>query len=61
VETEQLQAPSAVEEPAQSGRGLKCESAFDYRSLFHNNPQPMWVFDRETLRFLAVNDAAIRE
>ena len=30
-----------------------------YRSMFESNPLPMWVFDRETLRFLAVNDAAI--
>ncbi|HEU4700431.1 MAG TPA: ATP-binding protein [Gemmatimonadales bacterium] len=31
-----------------------------YRLLFENNPQPMWVFDVETLQFLAVNDAAVR-
>jgi PAS domain S-box-containing protein len=31
-----------------------------YRLLFESNPHPMWVFDRETLRFLAVNDAAVR-
>ena len=31
-----------------------------YRLLFDNNPVPMWVYDVETLRFLAVNDAAIR-
>lgn len=30
-----------------------------YRMLFESNPHPMWVFDRESLRFLAVNDAAI--
>jgi hypothetical protein len=30
-----------------------------YRDLFEANPQPMWVYDRETLRFLAVNDAAV--
>ena len=30
-----------------------------YRLLFRNNPHPMWVYDAETLRFLAVNDAAI--
>jgi len=30
-----------------------------YRLLFENSPQPMWVVDRETLRFLAVNEAAI--
>lgn len=27
--------------------------------LFQQNPVPMWVYDRETLRFLAVNDAAV--
>ena len=30
-----------------------------YRLLFDSNPLPMWVFDRETRRFLAVNEAAI--
>ncbi len=30
-----------------------------YRMLFENNPQPMWMFDVDTLRFLDVNDAAI--
>jgi PAS domain S-box-containing protein len=34
------------------------ESEERYRLLFENNPQPMWVFDEETLAFLAVNDAA---
>jgi PAS domain S-box-containing protein len=29
-----------------------------FRLLFESNPVPMWVYDRETLRFLAVNDAA---
>ena len=27
--------------------------------LFEANPVPMWIWDHETLRFLAVNDAAI--
>lgn len=31
----------------------------EYRVLFENNPHPMWIFDTETLRFLAVNDAAV--
>jgi PAS domain S-box-containing protein len=30
-----------------------------YRSLFENNPLPVWVYDLATLRFLAVNDAAV--
>jgi diguanylate cyclase (GGDEF)-like protein/PAS domain S-box-containing protein len=36
------------------------ESEERYRRLFESNPQPMWVYDLDTLRFLAVNDAAIR-
>ncbi|HEX4639237.1 MAG TPA: PAS domain S-box protein [Chthoniobacterales bacterium] len=30
-----------------------------YRTLFERNPEPMWVFDCETLAFLEVNRAAI--
>jgi len=36
------------------------ESEGRYRKLFESNPNPMWVFDLETLAFLAVNEAAIR-
>ncbi len=32
-----------------------------YRLLFECNPIPMWVFDRDSLRFLAVNRAAIAQ
>lgn len=35
------------------------ESEEKYRFLFANNPQPMWIYDLETLAFLEVNDAAI--
>src|SRR6058998_1749515 len=31
-----------------------------YRMLFETSPLPMWVVDDESLRFLAVNDAAVR-
>ena len=31
-----------------------------FRLLFENNPHPMWIYDLKTLRFLTVNDAAIR-
>ncbi len=31
-----------------------------YRLLFQSNPNPMWVFDLETLAFLEVNEAAIQ-
>lgn len=37
------------------------KSEEQYRVLFDSNPVPMWVFDRTTLRFLAVNTAAIRQ
>src|SRR6185369_4861767 len=30
-----------------------------YREIFENNPQPMLVCHRESLRFLAVNQAAL--
>lgn len=31
-----------------------------YRPLFALSPQPAWIYDRETLRFLEVNEAAVR-
>jgi PAS domain S-box-containing protein len=30
-----------------------------YHYLFENNPHPMWIYDRKTLAFLDVNEAAI--
>ncbi|NUQ71272.1 MAG: PAS domain S-box protein [Chthonomonadales bacterium] len=33
--------------------------AATYRLLFDNHPLPVWIYDRTTLRFLEVNDAAI--
>ena len=30
-----------------------------HRLIFEASPQPMWVYDRETLKFLAVNQAAV--
>jgi PAS domain S-box-containing protein len=35
------------------------ESEEQYRLLFESNPHPMWVYDPQTLAFLAVNDAAV--
>jgi len=32
-----------------------------YHLLFHKNPLPMWVFDLDTLAFLAVNEAAVEK
>jgi len=36
-------------------------NAAHYRLLFENNPNPMWVYDLETLAFLLVNDAAVEK
>ncbi len=36
------------------------DSEARYRRLFEDNPNPMWVYDAETLFFLAVNQAALR-
>ncbi|MBK9363747.1 MAG: PAS domain S-box protein [Rubrivivax sp.] len=35
-------------------------SEASHRAMFEANPHPMWVYDRATLAFLAVNDAAVR-
>lgn len=37
------------------------QSEARYRHLFESNPQPTYVHDNETLRFLAVNEAAIEQ
>ncbi|MBI4789886.1 MAG: PAS domain S-box protein [Chloroflexi bacterium] len=35
------------------------EGETKYKTLFESNPRPMWVYDRETLKFVAVNEAAL--
>ena len=35
------------------------DSERNYRSLFEGHPQPMWLYDVQTLAFLRVNDAAV--
>lgn len=37
------------------------ESEDRYRKLFELNPQPTWIYDRETFQFLAVNQAALQK
>lgn len=36
---------------------IQSESLYKY--LFENNPLPMWIYDLKTLKFLAVNNAAL--
>jgi len=35
------------------------DSSEDYKRLFDGIPTPMYIYDDQTFRFLAVNDAAI--
>lgn len=37
------------------------DSQIQYKMLFDLNPMPMWVYDRLTMQFLDVNEAALRE
>ena len=37
------------------------KSEFVFRLLFAHNPLPTWVIDDETLRFIQVNEAAVRQ
>jgi PAS domain S-box-containing protein len=53
-EADERRARSAAEEALRRG-----EESF--RLLFTTNPQPMWVYDRETLTFLEVNDVALTQ
>jgi hypothetical protein len=48
-----------IEERKRAEFALK-ESENRYRMLFDANPLPLWLFDTETLRFLTVNESAIK-
>ncbi|MBC7901396.1 MAG: PAS domain S-box protein, partial [Saprospiraceae bacterium] len=43
-----------------SGQALR-NSEEQHRLLFENNPQPSYIWDIETLAFIAVNDATVRQ
>ena len=47
--------PHAVANPE---HGLRGDASF--ATFFVHNPLPLWIYDLETLRFLDVNDAALR-
>ena len=52
------------EEPAVPERAQShdfAEESSHYDILFENNPQPMWIFDKETHYFVEVNAMAIRQ
>ena len=48
-----------VPEPAAGAGTTSPEADEGWRLLFERNPLPMWIFDDETLGFLAVNEAAV--
>jgi PAS domain S-box-containing protein len=51
-------SPGAASEGSRQICILSDEDA-GFRTLFLNNPQAMWIYDAQTLQFLAVNNAAI--
>ncbi|MDD5275826.1 MAG: EAL domain-containing protein [Methylovulum sp.] len=49
----------SVLEDQRAAQAALSENEARYRLLFSANPVPMWVYDLNTLAFIAVNDAAI--
>jgi PAS domain S-box-containing protein len=39
----------------------KLQAEHRYAQIFEGSPQPMWVYDPQTLRFLMINEAALRQ
>lgn len=53
------QSYEAVLQASRTRANALKDSEERYRMLFDSNPQPTWLYDVETLEFLAVNEAAI--
>ena len=50
---------SSMAEQIARGHERLAATLEQYQLLFDKNPMPMWVYDRETLAFLQVNEAAV--
>ena len=53
------QVITELREVGQQRESVLVASEARFRRVFFEHPQPMWVLDAETQRFLAVNDAAV--
>jgi PAS domain S-box-containing protein len=51
---------AAMRQSSQQLDLLVTEGTERYRAMFDDNPMPMWIYDRETLAFFVVNEAAVR-
>ncbi|HKB55030.1 MAG TPA: PAS domain S-box protein, partial [Ramlibacter sp.] len=56
--SQSAQREAAMAELRRQNRALEASEA-RYRAQFDASPQPMWVYDQDTLAFLIVNDAAV--
>lgn len=56
MNAEHTDLEGALTKCSASTPGGVTQGSFD--ALFHQNPQPMWIYERATLRFLNVNEAA---
>jgi PAS domain S-box-containing protein len=60
LQDQAMELEMQAEELARANVGLR-QSETRFRRLFEDNPLPMWLFDRISLRFLDVNNSAIRQ
>jgi len=54
-----FRADQARAETSRAQEALEA-TQLNYKRLFEGHPEPMWVYDLETLAFLDVNDAAVQ-
>jgi PAS domain S-box-containing protein len=59
LQDQAMELEMQAEELQRANVGLQ-RSEGRFRRLFDDNPMPMWLFDEESLRFLDVNNAAVR-